>query len=563
MSRITLIVTTVLLSLGNLVSAASKFPYEAVIQSDSAQVRSHNSQRSAITNELSSGDRIVVYAHQPGGWYKIVPPEGSFSLIPVNLVEARADLSGTGVVLQNNSPAYMGSAVGEMNTGVHNKLSKNDEVTLLEKVSINTQRGPVEMYKIAPPAYEYRWIEGHHVVAASQLGTQEESNPFALKQQPEPAAYSPAPQEQDPFAQTASATPQKTTVQKTTVVKSQPAASDSKGVRRSAPPVAEVQADRQALRELDLAFKDMIELDPEEWDLEGLEAAYQELQKQTQHKAIASQVDLRYGAVKKYRKIKAEYDSFIQLTSSTSDREAELRQQQGQIATTNGVGDSTVIMSNEGYIESETQPLIGDATSGPVLGSSLSGPAMNPVELGPVMTEGPAFGANATGTTVSSPSPTSAPATIVSSPGNSFPQGDLIGGPQGFGPTIGNAQPVSGPTLEIPNLSNQESAAEPVIYEGPDSMQDSEPVAQQDSGLPEFDGAGIIQRTINPREGLPTHVLVSPEGKIISYVQPRGELNLDEYVGQSMGIQGDVDYRPDLNRHVLVIDRMMPVQLTR
>ncbi|MCA9042204.1 MAG: hypothetical protein KDA65_17760 [Planctomycetaceae bacterium] len=531
MSRSITATVALVLILGNSAFAASQFPYEAVVQSDSALVRSHNSQRSAVTNELKQGDLVVVYAHQPGGWYKIVPPEGSFSLIPQSMVEVRADLFGKGIVLQNNAPAYMGSAVGDMNTGVHNKLSKNDEVTILETVTINTQRGPVEMYKIAPPAYEYRWIEGHHLVPADQL-EQKTTNPFAIQQQTE--AYSPTPSKVDPFSQTASA-PQP----KTTVVKSDPTpTSNSKGVRRSAPPVAEVEADRTALRELDLAFRDMIDLDPGEWDLDGLEAAYHELQKQTQHKAIAGQVDLRLGAVNRYRKIKSEYDSFIQLTSGTTDREVALRQQQQQIAT-NVENEPTEVSSVDRYLESG---------GGPVLGGAQFRPVQQPVEVGAVTPEGPQLNPNAEPT----------PATIVSTPGGTNRPGDLIGGPR----LMEIQQPANGPVLGTPQVQGPATLQEPILEEQP-APSPVQPIAQIDSGVPEFDGAGIIQRTLNPKPGLPQHVLTSPQGKIISYVQPRGNLDLDQYIGKSMGIQGEINFRQDLNRHVLVIDRMMPVTLTR
>ncbi|MAT14147.1 MAG: hypothetical protein CMJ46_02640 [Planctomyces sp.] len=562
MSRLNFIVVAMIFVLGSYAHAASQFPYEAVVQSETAQVRSQNSQRAAVTNELQFGDRVVVYAHQPGGWYKIVPPEGSFSLIPKSVVETRPDSFGKGIVLQNNSPAYMGSAVGELNTGVHNKLSKNDEVTILETVTLNTQRGPVEMYKIAPPAYEYRWIEGEHLVPADQLNTKQDTNPFALRE--EPQAYGAAPQKQDPFAQTAEAPkPKITTVVKANSEPKAPA-SNSKGVRRSAPPEADVEADRTALRELDLAFKEMIDLDPSEWDLNGLEAAYTELQKQTKHAAIASQVDLRLGAVTRYRKIKSEYEEFVQLTSATSQREQELSQQQQQIALTVG-SEPTTIVNGEGF-EYEGAP------SETIVSSEQPTPLM----VNPTPDGGPQFGSTPPETIVSQPAEALSQTRVISQPGGPRSQGDLISGPQGM--TL-SSRPSAGPQLQGPVMETSETAGPTIAapttpvptpadqtetYQQPTPLNLSpHPIAAAETGMPEFDGAGIIQRTLNPRPGLPQHVLTSPEGQIISYITPRGNLNLDPYIGKSMGIQGEVKFQPELNRHVLIIDRMMPVSLTR
>ncbi|MEZ6048028.1 MAG: hypothetical protein R3C11_21110 [Planctomycetaceae bacterium] len=441
---------------------------------------------------------------------------------------------GKGTVLQNNTPAYMGSAVGELNTGVHTKLSKNDEVTVLEKVTVNTQRGPVEMYKITPPAYEYRWIEGHSLIAADQYQEEaQDSNPFTIQQEPTP--YNEAPQYEDPFSKTASVT-QKPVAEKQAV----PAPSNSKGVRRSAPPVAEVEADRQALNDLDTAFSEMIEMDPREWDLDGLEAAYQELQSHTKYQVLASQVDLRLSAVTRYRKIKAQYDDFIQLTSATSEREAELLNQQQQVAQTVGTSEPTIVSDSETMVDPQASPQL----TGPMLA-----PGPNPVELGSIENSQPLAGATATGKIVSHPN----------LPRLTAPQGDLIGGPPGISSGTG----MSGPVLGEPVMTGPELAPAPQNSSEQIEVATPQPIAQTDGSQPHFDGAGIIQRTLNPREGLPQHVLVSPEGKIISYVQPRGNLDLDSFVGQSMGIQGEVSFRQDLNRHVLVIDRMMPVQLTR
>jgi hypothetical protein len=76
-----------------------------------------------------------------------------------------------------------------------------------------------------------------------------------------------------------------------------------------------------------------------------------------------------------------------------------------------------------------------------------------------------------------------------------------------------------------------------------------------------FDGAGIIQRTRAVRGGV-RHVLLAPDGRVLAYLQGTTGINLDRFVGQSMGLTGPRQYRRDLGADLLVVRQLTPVRLT-
>jgi hypothetical protein len=78
---------------------------------------------------------------------------------------------------------------------------------------------------------------------------------------------------------------------------------------------------------------------------------------------------------------------------------------------------------------------------------------------------------------------------------------------------------------------------------------------------PRFDGAGIIQRAATTYPGAPRHVLLAPNGRVLSYLDAPAGLDLDAYVGQSVGIFGPRQPRHDLRADLIVVHGLMPVRL--
>ena len=78
---------------------------------------------------------------------------------------------------------------------------------------------------------------------------------------------------------------------------------------------------------------------------------------------------------------------------------------------------------------------------------------------------------------------------------------------------------------------------------------------------PRFDGAGIIQRAATTYPGAPGYVLLAPNGRVLSYLEPAAGLNLDPYVGQSVGVLGPRHHRRDLRAEVIIVHGLSPVRL--
>ncbi|MCA9015707.1 MAG: hypothetical protein KDA77_10290, partial [Planctomycetaceae bacterium] len=185
-----LLITGLLLCLADDVEAKKRtFPYEAVVNAEEALVRSGNGSRYYPTLKLKRGSRVTVHRHDPGGWFMITPPQGSFSWIRAEHVQKTA--ANRGRVTENGVVVRVGSAFGESRDVEQIRLSKNDEVTILGSKNVPTEFGNVLMYQIKPPTGEWRWVEGHLLVPTNQ---------YQPGQTPPTPVDSPiAGTEQDPF----------------------------------------------------------------------------------------------------------------------------------------------------------------------------------------------------------------------------------------------------------------------------------------------------------------------------------------------------------------------------
>src|SRR5438105_10009930 len=90
-----------------LAGPAVKFPYETTIEADEAYVRSGSSTKYYPTSKLRRGDKVVVHRHDPGGWFMIEPPPGSFSWVPARYVQKND--AGRGTITTNNVVVRVGS----------------------------------------------------------------------------------------------------------------------------------------------------------------------------------------------------------------------------------------------------------------------------------------------------------------------------------------------------------------------------------------------------------------------------------------------------------------------
>ena len=82
-------------------------------------------------------------------------------------------------------------------------------------------------------------------------------------------------------------------------------------------------------------------------------------------------------------------------------------------------------------------------------------------------------------------------------------------------------------------------------------------------GSPPLDGAGIVQRAATASPNGPRHVLLAPNGRILAYLQADRGVNLDAFVGRSMGIIGARRLQPDLQTDLIIVRGMVPVRLAQ
>ena len=75
-----------------------------------------------------------------------------------------------------------------------------------------------------------------------------------------------------------------------------------------------------------------------------------------------------------------------------------------------------------------------------------------------------------------------------------------------------------------------------------------------------FSGAGIIQRSGSNNPNVPKFALHHPNGQRLAYLQGEG-VDLNKYVGESMGLEGKRFYRQDLKSDFMIVTSLQPVKL--
>lgn len=137
---------------------AEPFPYRAVVTADEATVRSGPGESYYSVQKLTKGEKVEVWRHDPGGWYAIRPPEGAFSWVASEFIKPTD--GGLGVVIGERVVARVGSIYSDIRDCIQVRLDKGEEVEILDVQRAETGEGPRSWYKIAPPAGEFRWVQG-------------------------------------------------------------------------------------------------------------------------------------------------------------------------------------------------------------------------------------------------------------------------------------------------------------------------------------------------------------------------------------------------------------------
>ncbi len=350
MQRILLSLMILWLTFLSASAADRKFPYDAVIDVEEEFVRSGNGRNYYPTSKLRRGDRVVVRRHDPGGWVMISPPAGSFSWIKAEYVHREQGTTGT--LTQNNVIVRIGSNFNDDHDWYQRELSKGDTVEILGEKSFETDRGPVKMLKIQPPANEYRWIMGKALrpVDAPVRKPLREGDIAANSSEKLPAAF-PDP-ESDPFDNGPLAKPE---IHKQSPPRVQEPVAATESIRQTGPDPAEREQMRTRLAAVDDEFRTMIKQDPPTWNLVAMEQQYRQLENLSETPAFQTQLKLRLDAVQRYAKVKQEYDEFLRVATETRQRDAQLMSLKNPSGGVAGTGD----MPKEAAQPATDRPLPG------------------------------------------------------------------------------------------------------------------------------------------------------------------------------------------------------------
>jgi uncharacterized protein YraI len=138
--------------------AADQFPYTAYVNADDVYVRSGPGKNYYPTTKIQRGVAVEVYRHDPGGWFAIRPPEGSFSWVSAKYLQAsEGDLA---LVNGDRVAARVGSDFSEIRDSIQIRLERGESVAVLEAKRFGDGPAAQTWYKIAPPAGEFRWVQG-------------------------------------------------------------------------------------------------------------------------------------------------------------------------------------------------------------------------------------------------------------------------------------------------------------------------------------------------------------------------------------------------------------------
>ncbi|MFP6768849.1 MAG: SH3 domain-containing protein [Planctomycetaceae bacterium] len=88
----------------------------------------------------------------------------------------------------------------------------------------------------------------------------------------------------------------------------------------------------------------------------------------------------------------------------------------------------------------------------------------------------------------------------------------------------------------------------------------TQPVARP---VPQFSGAGIVRPIATGHPRLPRFVLVAPDGRLLTFLQPVAGINLAGWVNRQVGLTGPRRFHGDLQSDLLTVQTIRPVRLRR
>ncbi len=134
-------------------SGDDAFPWEGEVTGANVYVRSGAGSNWYPTTKVGTGDRVLVLGEK-FGWYRIVPPDGSFSYVDRSMVR-RSDDGKTGVVTRDNVYVRAGSALSPRKSATQMVIREGAQVEITGEAD--------GFYKLVPPKGASLFISRQYV----------------------------------------------------------------------------------------------------------------------------------------------------------------------------------------------------------------------------------------------------------------------------------------------------------------------------------------------------------------------------------------------------------------
>ena len=456
-----------------------------------------------------------------GGWYAIEPPPGRYSWVNQEHVDRRSERQG---IINVDTWSIIGSEFDIAKyIPVRRKLSKRETVEILEESVVKNPRGPVKMYKIKPTRGEFRYI----LIKDVALGSGGDKDDFLASNKSDDSRDASSKMvsldDNKPVGSLLPTTDEEGIATPKVETPNAAALPDNKlpddaketPVADSADlPPGTIDANVR-LKQIDDEFREMVQKPASQWNLGRIRDQYDELKSSIDDAAFRRDVDKRLANVKRHQANHDEYLAVQQIMRETEARDEQIRQQFLQ-------GRQSV------SLQAPVSTQITGTNPAPTTADPFATPQPTPQPLRP----------NQSNQMFQQPTPW---------PGRPQTQAQ----PQWNATQPGNQRP---------------STVRPQQPAWSASPQTSAPLWPNWTGTPmasrKYDGAGIVQRSALSSPGWPQYVLLAPDGRVLSYLQAGPGVNLERYVGQSMGLVGPRNFRPDLNADLLVVRQAAPVKLS-
>lgn len=490
--------------------AAREVPFDAIVSGDNALVRSGAGDKDFYpTQKLAQGTKVRVVREGYGGWYMIDPPEGSHSWIRAEFVKRRGKDKG---IITENTVDRIGSLLDRSNLSIIHKVVEGEVVTILGEVTMRSGNRPIEMLKIAPPRGEYRYINRRNVTPADEyqtrpslLASSKPDGPASNRSDSNGLGDSSVatgpfgnPISTDSLATSDADRPGKPT--------DGPAIGSSAFDLKPSPGGSAGSSSASASPGFQTLNKLPDRLPGSARQGIAMPGVSFEAPQQLGQPAVSAED--RAGIENAWQNVMQTDGQFRQMLKRPVSQWnlASLKQSYQQSATRLTSPSLKRQVDNRIAAVDRYQKLYADQ-----------------IAIEQILSQTETRDAQIRQSYIAkwhSVSTTNPPTTRI------------------LKPTAIPSRP-SAPTPVAPAGASPTPAAPPA----------------------KFAGAGVVQRSALSRPGLPSHVLLAPNGRVLSYLQAGPGINLDQHIGKSVGITGARGFRPELNADLMIVRGLTPVKL--